>query len=346
MAKGGIGMNKVLDQEHGERWSIYRGDCVALASEVPDNSVDLSVYSPPFSNLYIYGDSEADMGNTDNDDQFLEQYRFLVREKYRATRPGRCSAAHVKDLVYYQNATEDSSSGIRPFSDECTRIHLQEGWKLQCRITIWRDPVIEQRKTNAHGLLYKSFRTRADICRVGMPEYLLVFRKWPQSDAESALQVPVTHDPATTPLPVWQELASPVWPASAAVWNYTGQVQLHRDESGIYALKQGGRAGGGDKDLRSTDVLNVKQANDQNAERHLCPMPMNITGRAIGLWSNPGDAVWSPFAGIGSEGVVAIELGRRFFGSELNPNYYRSAVGHLVAASEQGRQLDMLDAIA
>jgi hypothetical protein len=345
-----IDSNKVMHQTHGDRWSLYHGDCVALASDVPDNSIDLSVYSPPFSNLYIYGDSEADMGNTDGDDQFLEQYRFLVREKHRITRPGRMSAIHVKDLVYYQNATEDSSSGIRPFSDECTRIHLQEGFKLQCRITIWRDPVIEQRKTNAHGLLYKSFRTRADICRVGMPEYLLVFRKWPQTERESALQVPVVHDPASTPLPVWQELASPVWPASATVWNYAGPIGLHHDGRGddarVIARTSGGRSGGGDLDLQSTRVLNVQQARDPNAERHLCPMPLNITGRAIGLWSNAGDVVWSPFAGIGSEGVVAVEMGRRFIGSELNPNYYRSAAGHIESASKQGRQLDLLEAIA
>lgn len=339
-------MKKVLNQAHGDNWAMYHGDCVALATDVPDNSIDLSVYSPPFSSLYIYGDSEADMGNTEGDNEFLEQYRYLVRQKLRATRPGRLSAVHVKDLVFYQNATDDGSSGIRPFSDEVARLHLEEGWRLQCRITIWRDPVLERSKTNAHGLLYKTFRSDGSLCRVGMPEYLLVFRKWPQTDAEKALQRPVLHPQSDAPLPIWQELASPVWPASAAVWNYQGPIQIQRAADGARAIAEGGQSGGGDHDLRATDVLNVKQARDPNAERHLCPMPMNITARAIELWSNARDVVWSPFSGIGSEGVTALQLDRRFIGSELNRSYYESACGHLEATSKVGRQMDLFEVVA
>ena len=339
-------MKKIIDQHHEETWSLYHGDCVALATDIPDNSIDFSVYSPPFSNLYIYSESEADMGNTEDDGEFLEQYRFLVREKFRATRPGRLTAIHVKDLVYYQGSSEDGSAGIRPFSDECTRLHLEEGWKLACRVTIWRDPVLERSKTNAHGLLYKTFRNDASLCRVGMPEYLLVFRKWPQSEEEKDLQRPVLHPQSQAPLPIWQELASPVWPASATVWNYGGGIDIVHNSGEASAISSGGRSGGGDLDLRSTDVLNVKQAKDPDAERHLCPMPKNITARAISLWSNPGEAVWSPFAGIGSEGVVAVEMDRRFIGSELNPHYYRSAVRHIESAMRNGRQIDLFGAVA
>lgn len=336
---------KILDQEHGQDWSVYCGDCVALATEIPDHSIDLSVYSPPFSSLYIYGDSEADMGNTDGDDHFLEQYRFLVREKLRVTRPGRVSCVHIKDLVFYQNASDDGSSGIRPLSDAVTRLHLEEGWRLQCRVTIWRDPVLERSKTNAHGLLYKTFRSDASFCRVGMPEYLLVFRKWPQTDAERELISPVIHPQATTPLPIWQELASPVWPAAASIWNYAGPIGILRTDEETAPIASGGKSGGGDLDLRSTDVLNVHQSRDPNAERHLCPMPLNITARAIGLWSTERDTVWSPFAGIGSEGVAALRMNRRFIGSELNPTYYRSAVKHVAAAAKEGQQTDLFDVV-
>ena len=338
-------MNNVFDQAMGQDWALYHGDCVALAASVPDNSVDFSVYSPPFSSLYIYGDSEADMGNTSGDEEFLEQYRFLVREKFRATRPGRLSAVHIKDQVYYQGSSGDGSSGIRPLSDSVTALHLAEGWKLQCRITIWRDPVLERSKTNAHGLLYKTFRTDASFCRVGMPEYLLVFRKWPANDEESELQRPILHPREDAPLPVWQELASPVWPAAATVWNYAGPIEMIHDGQGTHARSAPGKSGGGDMDLRTTDVLNVQQAADPNAERHLCPMPLNITSRAITLWSNPGDGVWSPFAGIGSEGVAALRLERKFFGTELNPNYYESAVKHIQAAAKEGRQLSIFEAL-
>lgn len=338
-------MKNVLDQAMGADWAIYHGDCVALAAAVPDNSVDFSVYSPPFSSLYIYGDSEADMGNTSGDAEFLEQYRFLVREKFRATRPGRLTAVHIKDQVFYQGSSGDGSSGIRPLSDNVTAVHLAEGWKLQCRITIWRDPVLERSKTNAHGLLYKTFRGDASFCRVGMPEYLLVFRKWPANDEEAAMHSPIVHPREDAPLPVWQELASPVWPAAATVWNYAGPIDLIHDNQGTHARSAPGKSGGGDMDLRTTDVLNVQQAADPEAERHLCPMPLNITSRAITLWSNARDSVWSPFAGIGSEGVAALKLERRFFGTELNPNYYASAVKHLQAASKEGRQLSIFEAL-
>lgn len=334
----------VMNQTSGDDWNLYHGDCVALATQIPDNSVDLTVYSPPFSSLYIYGDSEADMGNTDSDAQFLEQYRYLVREKYRATRPGRISAVHIKDLVYYQGSSGDGSAGIRPLSDEVTRVHLEEGWKLACRITIWRDPVLERSKTNAHGLLWKTFQSDASLCRVGMPEYLLIFRKWPHTDQEAEQQRPVIHTKQDVPLERWQELASPVWPVGTEdwldgkplppVWNYAGQLDPEKGPTR-------GQSGGGDLDLKATETLNVQQARDPSAEKHLCPMPLNITRRAIVLYSNPDEVVWSPFTGIGSEGVQALRLGRRFIGTELNPTYYGYAAGHLQSASREGQQNDL-----
>ena len=338
-------MKKVLDQAHGDSWSMFHGDCVFLATEIPDNSIDFSIYSPPFSQLYVYSESAADMGNTDGDAHFLEQYRFLIAEKLRATRPGRLSAVHIKDQVYYQGSSDDGSSGIRPLSDMVTAAHLDLGWKLQCRITIWRDPVLERSKTNAHGLLYKTFRGDASFCRVGMPEYLLVFRKWPKDEAEEGMQRPVVHPTSEFPLPVWQELASPVWPAAASVWNYAGPISIETDGDRPRAISSPGRSGGGDGDLSATDTLNVKQARDPDAEKHLCPMPLNITRRAIALWSNAGDSVWSPFAGIGSEGVCALDLSRRFIGSELNPYYWGAAVGHLRACSKQGHQMSIFDVL-
>ena len=311
-------MKSVLEQHHGESFSVYNGDCVEFAKTIPDNSVDFSCYSPPFSSLYVYSESVADMGNVANDAEFIQQYRYLVREKLRATRPGRLTAIHVKDLVFYQNSSSDGSSGIRPFSDMCTQVHLEEGWTFHCRITIFRDPVLERAKTNAHGLLWKTFKKDASFCRVGMPEYLLVFRKWAKEGEEDLVR-PVEHPSDRVPLVAWQELASPVW---------------------NYQPKQSGH---GDFDMPSTDVLNVKQARDENAEKHLCPMPMNITKKALALWSNEFDVVWSPFTGIGSEGVSALSMRRKFIGTELHPTYYNQAVKHLLDAEKSGVQTSLFD---
>lgn len=291
-------MTKVIEQAAGEGWSAHCADCVPFTAALPENSIDFSIYSPPFANLYIYSESIADMGNCASDDEFFEQYRYLVREKFRVTKPGRLTAIHVKDLVYYQNSSERGTAGLRPFSDDCTRLHIEEGWDFHSRITIWRDPVLEMQKTKAHGLLWKTLRADSTFARMGLPEYLLVFRKWAK-DGEQA--VPVEHTKSSFPVEEWQQYASPVW-------NYPR------------------------RDLPETDVLNVKVARSDKDEKHLCPMPLNITRRALRMWSNKGEVVLSPFMGIGSEGVASLEERRKFIGVELNPAYYRQAVKNLADA--------------
>lgn len=307
-------MTNVIDQAQGEGWAFYNAECVDFARGLPANSIDFSVYSPPFSSLYIYSESAFDMGNVADDAEFIERYRFLVREKLRVTRPGRLTAIHVKDLVYYQNNSERGDAGLRAFSDMCRQVHEEEGWSYHCRVTIRRCPVLERSKTNAHGLLWKTFQKDASFCRVGMPEYLMVFRKWAQP-GEEALVRPVIHPKNDVPLSVWQQLASPVWNDSGD----PGQL--------------------GDFDLPATDVLNVKMAADPDAEKHLCPMPLNITRRALTLWTNAGDTVLSPFGGIGSEGVACIGMGRRFIGTELHPIYWAQGVKNLQIARPDAADL-------
>lgn len=305
-------MTNVLAQASGARWSAFNADCVPFTAALPEGSIDFSVYSPPFSSLYIYSESVADMGNCASDDEFFQQYRHLVREKLRATRPGRLTAIHVKDLVYYQNSSERGTAGLRPFSDRCTQVHIEEGWDFHSRITIWRDPVREMQKTKAHGLLWKTLRADSTFSRMGLPEYLLVFRKWAK-DGEAIC--PVEHTKDSFPVEDWQRYASPVW-------NYDRQ------------------------DLPETDVLNVKVARSDRDEKHLCPMPLNITRRALRMWTNPGDTVFSPFMGIGSEGFVAMQEGRRFLGTELNPAYFAQSVRNIGEAEAKGRAADLFAEVA
>lgn len=306
----------ILNEKVTEDYAAYHADCIQYIKTVPDNSLDFSISSPPFSSLYIYSESEADMGNSSSDEEFFEHYRFLVQELYRAMRPGRLVAIHVKDLVYYQGSSESGTAGLRPFSDDCTKLYMECGFDFHSRITIWRDPVLERSKTNAHGLLWKTFQKDSTFCRVGMPEYLLVFRKWAK-EGEEDLVKPVTHpkEGKYATVKPWQELASPVW-------NY-----------------QPGQSGFGDLDLPATDVLNVKIARDDRDEKHLCPMPLNITERAIELYTNEGDVVFSPFMGIGSEGYKALEMGRKFIGTELKEAYFKQAIKHLDMAKKQTQDL-------
>lgn len=319
----------IITQECGNNFTAYHSDCVKFAENLPDNCLDFVIYSPPYSSLYVYSESAADMGNVASDKEFCEQYKFLTDQLFRALRPGRLAAIHVKDLVYYQGSSERGTSGVRPFSDMCTQVHLESGFDFHCRVTIWRDPVLERSKTNAHGLLWKTFKSDATFCRVGMPEYLLVFRKWAKEGEEDLVR-PVAHPESDVPLVCWQELASDAWPVfELDCWNFKPF-----------------QSGKGDADLRATDVLNVKQARDENAEKHLCPMPLNITSRALHLWTNRGDVVFSPFMGIGSEGVASLTNGRKFIGTELNQSYYQQAVKHLHACEKNGKQIDIFDAIS
>lgn len=259
-----------------------------------------------------------------------------MRELHRVVRPGRLVAIHVKDLVYYQNSSEDGSAGLRAFSDGCTRVHVEEGFSFHCRISIYRDPVLERAKTNAHGLLWKTFQSDASFCRVGMPEYLMVYRKWARPGEDADVR-PVLHPRDRVPLERWQDLASPVWCAHG---DEMADKSLGYPWPLVWNMTEPGR---GDNGLPSTDVLNVEAARDEKAEKHLCPMPLNITGRAIELWTNEGDVVFSPFGGIGSEGVAALRAGRRFIGTELHPSYWRQGVKFLEEAERTGRATSLFD---
>lgn len=289
-----------MRQEKTDRYALYHGDCVEVLAQLPDASVDFSVYSPPFSSLFIYSDSERDMGNCDNDDEFFEQYSYAIREKYRVTRPGRLTAVHCSDLPRSKEA--HGHIGLYDFPADVRAAHEAAGWTYASKITIWKDPVTEMQRTKSLGLLYKQLKKDSTRSRQGLPDYVLVFRKTPDDEADA---VPVTKSEEDFPVSTWQQWASPVW-----------------------------------MDINQTDVLNVRGARSQNDERHICPLQLDLIERAIRLWSNPGDIVLSPFMGIGSEGVVAMRTGRRFVGVELKDAYYAQAVGHISQQAAQPSLLD------
>lgn len=327
-----------LNAAFGDGFASYHGDCVDVLRQVPDASVDFSVFSPPFSGLYIYNDSIADMGNSASDAEFLAHYRFFVAELFRVMRPGRIVAVHCKDLVYYK--TQRGTAGLRDLPGMLIAEHVAAGFDFHSRVTIWRDPVREMTKTKAHGLLYKQLRADSTFSRQGLPEYFVVFRKWaepddsvegreyvaalnyllasmPDADQEEVMEAvanlggapsvqPVTHTKESFPLPQWQEWASPVWMKT-----------------------------------RETDVLNARR--DPADEKHICPMPLDLTERAVRMWSNPGDVVLSPFMGIGSEGVVALRNRRKFVGVELKESYWRQASRHLAQAEANAADLFAAD---
>lgn len=194
---------RCLGERHGDRFAAYHGDCVSIVGQWPDASVDFTVYSPPFSNLFVYSDSAADMGNAGTDAEFFEHYGFLLRELYRVTVPGRLSAVHCSDLPLQK--WKDGVIGIKDLSGDIIKAHQAAGWVLHSRVTIWKSPVVEMTRTKALGLLYQQLQKDSARSRAGMPDYLLVFRK----DGDNPK--PIRHTPKDFPLDQWQEWASPVW---------------------------------------------------------------------------------------------------------------------------------------
>lgn len=267
----------------GDSWTVYNGDCVDVARKfISDESVGLSVFSPPFPDLFVYSDRPEDMGNCAGIREFMEHFDFLAKEMQRITMPGRECAIHCVDLL--STKWKHGAIESQDFSGEIVRSMRAIGWLFHSRITIWKSPVTEMQRTKAHGLLYKTLRKDSSNSRVGMPDYLLVFRKRGDNP------VPIEHTEETFSLDEWQEIASPVW----------------------MTVDQG-------------NVLNRKGSKEQGDERHICPLQLDVIERALKLWSAPGDLVYSPFTGIGSEGYTAVKMKRRFVGSELKASYFKDA---------------------
>ena len=287
-----VKMKNDIHTATGEGWTLHHGDCVRVAKQIESESIDFSVFSPPFADLFTYSDDLQDMGNCANLDEFRGHFEILIEQMARIMKPGREVAVHCVDLL--STKWKHGRIEFQDFSGEIVRMFWKHGFLFHSRICIWKSPVTEMQRTKAHGLLYKTLKADSCDSRVGCADYLLVFRKPGEN------LVPVTKDPTKYPVDWWQEVASPVW----------------------MTVDQG-------------RVLNKSGARDHADERHICPLQLDVIERAIELWTNPGELVYSPFAGIGSEGVGSLELDRRFVGSELKESYFKQASLNLKNAKTQ-----------
>lgn len=273
----------------GDNWAVYLADTVEVMHGLPEGKIDLSVFSPPFSDLFVYSDSERDMGNCSSHDEFMEHYRYFADGLFKAMKPGRIVCVHCTDLPTRKG--KDGFIGLHDFSGDLIRAHREAGFVYHARATIWKDPVVEMQRTKALGLLYKQLKKDSAMSRVGMPDYMLFFRK------DDVNPDPIAHSPEDLPVDMWQELASPVW----------------------MTVRQG-------------NVLNGRMARGEHDEKHICPLQLDVIERCLTLYSNPGDVVLDPFNGIGSTGVKALEMGRRYIGVELKPEYAAQAAKFLAEA--------------
>ena len=280
----------------GEDWTLINGDCVEQMTTLSADSVDLSVYSPPFISLYTYTASAHDIGNCATEAEFFEHFGFAIREVLRITKPGRLTCVHVAQVPAMLE--RDGVIGMKDFRGHTIDAYEAAGWIYHGEVCIDKDPQAQAIRTKSKSLLFVQLRKDSSWLRPALADYILVFRK-PGDNAEP-IQPDLTNEE-------WIEWARPIW----------------------YGI-------------RESDVLQVADARTQEDERHICPLQLGTIERCIRLWSNKGDLVLSPFAGIGSEGYEAVRLGRRYIGVELKPSYARVAVRNLQAAAvkrTQGRLL-------
>jgi DNA modification methylase len=371
----------------GDRWKLYLGDCVEQTKRIDDQSVDFSVFSPPFANLYIYSDSEADMGNCKDGDEFFQHFGYLIPELLRVTRPGRLCAVHCKDLPLYMN--RDGSAGLEDFPGAIVDAFCGDGtaelmkarevlqklgldtsavdaalqrlqqargpafWQFHSRVTIWKDPVTEMQRTKTHGLLHKNFTERGEVVRQGMPDYVLVFRKW---DAEMPDKQVSHHLVAPTPDQIHTEVIAvdpeTAWdfghePGTTSYTRTTKTALIHPNYIGTdppaywrndrdYSIQVWQRyASPVWFDINQQRVLNAQVAREDADEKHICPLQLDVIARCVDLWTNPGETVFSPFAGIGSEGYESLKLNRKFIGVELKRAYWEIAQRNLRSVEQE-----------
>ena len=300
------------DVAKGEMWTLYLGDCVEKIKEIKDDSIHYTIFSPPFASLYTYSNSERDMGNCRTDEEFMTHFSFLVSELYRVTMPGRLVSFHCMDIPAMKE--RDGYIGLKDFPGDLIRIFQSAGFIYHSKVVIWKDPLIEATRTKALGLMHKQLVKDSSICRQGLPDYLITMRK-PGDNPE-----PIAHPDGLTSfvgenepdIPknkieyshhVWRRYASPVW-----------------------------------MDINQTNTLQKESARENKDERHICPLQLDVIERALTLWSNPGDIILSPFAGIGSEGYVAVKMDRRFVGIELKESYWKCSINNLKMAELEKKQ--------
>lgn len=273
----------VEDNAEGKHWTLLLGDSCQRMAEIPDESIGLSVYSPPFASLFTYSPSPRDLGNSASRGEFFQHYGYIIRENLRITMPGRICAVHVQQLT--TTMATNGVIGMTDFRGDVIRAYLDNGWIFHGEVTVDKDPQAQAIRTKAQALMFVTKNRDSSMTRPALADYLLLFRK----PGENA--VPIKNDVSNEE---WIEWARPVW-----------------------------------LDIRETNTLNARVARESADERHICPLQLDFIERVVRLWSNTGETVFTPFAGIGSEVYTAVKLGRRGIGIELKPSYWRTAVSNL-----------------
>lgn len=313
----------VLDQHITDQYAIYNGDCLEVMPTLPAGSVHLSIYSPPFAGLYVYSSSERDLSNSRDYPEFLEHYGYVVRALHRVTMPGRMTAVHCMDIPTSNSGRNDA---LRDFPGDIIRLHRDSGWSYVARYHVWKEPLTVRNRTMTKGLAHATLVTDSTRCSVASADYLLVFRRTGDN------LVPVAHPTGLS------EYAGERRPP-AELLRYRGWAGDQIENRWSHWIWRQYASAFWD-DVRLDRVLPFREARDEEDEKHVHPLQLDVIERACVLWSNPGETVLTPFMGVGSEAYGALLNGRRAIGIELKPSYYRQALRNLEAVGRAELQGD------
>jgi DNA modification methylase len=315
--------NKVKDQLVTEKYAIYNSDCMLVLPTIADESIDLSVYSPPFAGLYNYSSSENDFSNCESKEQFLEQYEFLIAEMARVTKPGRISAVHCTDVF-------DNTCRLWDFPNEIIRLHTKYGFEYRNRITIWKEPLKVRMRTMVQSLMHKFIMEDSTKCFTAMPDYVLVFTKKGEN------KVPVTHPYGINhyagEVPILPNILRAYNNANnsdfneAQLWEHLNNINEDDKVTKLNHYIWQRYASSVWDDIRIDNVLPFKDSKEEDDEKHVHPLQLDVIDRIVELYSNPNEVVLTPFMGVGSEVFSPVSMGRKAIGIELKDSYYKQAI--------------------
>lgn len=312
-------MNQVIT----DKYALYHGDCVEVMKQLPDGSVDLSLYSPPFCGLYQYSSDEQDLSNCINRDEFYDHYGFVIRELHRLTKPGRMSAVHCMDIPTGNSGCD----ALVDFPGDVIRLHEKNGWRFTHRYFIWKEPLTVRNRTMMKSLAHRTMCEDSTRCSMANADQLLIFRRSGENE------IPVAH-----PTGLHRYAGEEQMPAELLhLKGMEGDQKKNRFSHWIWRRY----ADAFWDDIRIDNVLPHREAKDNDDERHCHPLQLDVIERACVLWSNPGETVFTPFMGVGSEVYGAVINGRRGMGAELKSSYFKQAVLNL-SDVENHREQDQL----
>jgi len=334
--------NKVKNQLVTDRYAIYNSDCMLVMPTIPNESIDLSIYSPPFAGLYNYSSSEFDMSNCESKEQFLQQYEFLISEIARVTKAGRISAVHCTDVF-------DNTCRLWDFPHEIIKLHEKYGFEYRNRITIWKEPLKVRMRTMVQSLMHKFIVEDSTKCFTAMPDYVLIFTKKGEN------QVPVTH-----PYGINHYAGeTPILPNILQAWNNANNSNLTAEQLWVHlnAINEDNKvtklnhyiwqryASSVWDDIRIDNVLPFRESKEEDDEKHVHPLQLDVIDRLVELYSNPNEVVLTPFMGVGSEVFSPVSLGRKAIGIELKDSYFKQAIINLEQADKRFKNEKQLSLI-